>query len=526
MPRQLRLRSISPLMRQLIPLAGFTAIVVALLLAWSAYEDAAKRGRQELLAAGERLASNVDHELTIRLNTLNSMQVLAEQYLAERSPLDWSVHPFLVPEPQHHGYSLRLPAGFSNQSLGNITGLGPIPAEDSPAVREMQMALALTPMFRALIGRDPDTPWVYYTSARQFMYLYPRVGVADYFVTPQTFGMDFYMRAHPAKNPAGELVWTPAYQDDAGRGWMVSMSAPVHNRGVFCGVISVDITTSRLAWLLERIPIANASRHLLQADGKKLASAGGPAPQLQPANWPQHTLQPRGQRLLAVFPLEANDWYLVLDGDAKALQWEAIRQSLPFWLLVLFLSGSLGLLLVLLRSWARVEHLSSHDWLTGLWNRRAFDEQLQDALGHLKRGGSSLALILFDVDDFKHYNDTLGHPAGDKALQDIARVVQQVAQRQDDRVYRLGGEEFAIVTSLPDQTRLQAFMDRVAAAVYEYNIQHPGSSYGVLTISLGGVLMLQGAQPDAAEVYRQADQALYRAKARGKNCSHRHDGSD
>ncbi|MEQ6290196.1 diguanylate cyclase domain-containing protein [Vogesella sp. GCM10023246] len=522
MQHQPRSRPLSPLMRQLILLAGFSAIAVALLLAWNAYEEAASRGRQELLASGERLAASVDHELMIRRHTLYTMQVLAEQYLAERSPLSWNVHPYLSPQPQHHGYALQLPPGFTNQSLGNITGLGPIPAADSPTVREMQMALALTPMFRTLIARDPDTPWVYYTSAKKFVYLYPRVGVADYFVTPQTFSMDFFMKAHPAENPAGELVWTPAYQDEAGRGWMVTISAPVHERGVFRGAVSVDITTSRLAWLLERVPIEHSSRHLLQADGKKLASAGGPAPQLLPHNWPQHTLQPRGQRLLAVFPLEVNNWYLVLDGDARALQREAIRQSLPFWLLVLFLSGSLGLVVILLRSWARVEQLSTHDWLTGLWNRRAFDEQLHDALGHLKRGGSSLALILFDVDNFKHYNDTLGHPAGDKALQDIARVVQHVAQRQDDRVYRLGGEEFAIVTSLPDLPRLQAFMDRVAAAVCEQCIQHPGSEHGVLTISLGGVLMQHGAQPDAAEAYRLADKALYRAKAQGKNCGCSH----
>ncbi|SCK30720.1 diguanylate cyclase [Vogesella sp. LIG4] len=511
-------RSRTRLMCQLTLVGGILGILLALLLAWSAYQQALSRSRHELLSAGDRLVASIDHELLIRRSTLHAMQVLAEQYLAERSPLAWDVHPFLLPQPAYHGYSLQLPNGFDYQELGNITGLGDVPPAESQALREMQMALALTPLFRTLIARDPDTPWVYYTSAERFMYLYPRVEVSDFFVTPQTFGMKFFMGAHPAYNPGGLLIWTPVYQDLAGKGWMVTISAPVHDRGRFRGAISVDISTNRLAWLLERVPIAHTARHLLQADGARLASIGGPPPLLVPQNWPQHTLRENGQHLRAVFPLEVNNWYLVLDSDAQALRQEALRQSLPLWLLALFLCGGLLLVLGLLRSQGKIEELSTHDWLTGLWNRRAFDEQLHTALALLRRGGSTLALILFDVDDFKHYNDTLGHPAGDKALQDISHAIQQVAQRADDRVYRLGGEEFAILTNQPDNERLAIFMQHIGRAVREQDIQHPGSQRGVLTISLGGVLLHHGAQPQAADAYRQADKALYQAKAQGKDC--------
>lgn len=514
-----RPRNLARLLCQLTLLGGVLGIVLALVLAWNGYQQAMQRGRNELQANAGRLVASIDHELQMRRNTLHNMKVLAEQYLAERSPLAWSAHPYLQPESRYAGYSLRLPPGFNFEQLGNVTGLGPLPADDSQTMREIQMALALTPLFRSLIERDPDTPWVYYTSAQRFLYLYPRVESSDFFVSQQTFSMPFYLQAHPAYNPSGELIWTPVYQDQAGKGWMVTMSVPVQDRGRFRGAISVDIATSRLVWLLERVPIPHTALHLLQADGQKLASSGGPPPAVIPQNWPQYTLQARGQRLQAVFPLQANHWFLVLDSDAGALQQAALRQALPLALLAFFLTASLLLVLGLLRSQSRVEALSTHDWLTGVWNRRAFDEQLQAALSLLKREGSSLALILFDVDDFKHYNDTQGHPAGDKALQDIAQAVQQVAQRADDRVYRLGGEEFAVLASLPDAERLQVFMEHIGSAVREQRIEHPGSQLGLLTISLGGVLLQHGSHTTAADAYRQADKALYQAKDSGKNCA-------
>ncbi len=514
-----RPRNLARLLCQLTLLGGVLGIVLALVLAWQGYQKAMQHGRSELQDAATRLVASIDHELQMRRNTLYNMKVLAEQYLAERSPLAWSPHPYLLPESSHAGYALQLPPGFSFEQLGNVTGLGPVPEEDSHTMREIRMALALTPLFRSLIERDPDTPWVYYTSGQRFLYLYPRVESSDFFVSEQTFSMPFYLLAHPAYNPGGELIWTPVYQDQAGKGWMVTMSVPVQDRGRFRGAISVDIATSRLAWLLERNPIPHTALHLLQADGQKLASSGGSPPAVVPQNWPQYSLQQRGQRLQAVFPLQANHWFLVLDSDLQALQHTALRQALPLALLAFFLTACLLLVLGLLRIQSRVEALSTHDWLTGVWNRRAFDEQLQAALSLLKREGSSLGLILFDVDDFKHYNDTQGHPAGDKALQDIAQVVLHVAQRADDRVYRLGGEEFAVLASLPDAERLQAFMQHIGNAVRERNIAHPGSPQGMLTISLGGVLLQHGNHASAADAYRQADQALYRAKDSGKNCA-------
>lgn len=514
-----RPRNLARLMCHLTLLGCVLGIVLALLLAWNGYQQAMQRSKDELMASAGRLVAGIDHELQIRRNSLYNMKVLAEQYLAERSPLAWSAQPHLQPDSEHGGYRLQLPPGFDFQQLGNVTGLGPLPAADSQAMREIQMALSLTPIFRSLIERDPDTPWVYYTSAQRFLYLYPRVESSDFFVSQQTFSMPFYLGAHPAYNPSGELIWTPVYQDQAGKGWMVTMSVPVQERGRFRGAISVDIATSRLTWLLERNPVANTALHLLQANGRKLASSGGPTPALVPQNWPQYTLQERGQRLQAVFPLQSSNWFLVLDSDAGALHRAALRQSLPLALLAMFLTACLLLVLGLLRSQSRVEALSTHDWLTGVWNRRAFDEQLQAALSLLKREGSSLALILFDVDDFKHYNDTQGHPAGDKALQGIAAAVQQVAQRADDRVYRLGGEEFAVLASLPDAERLQAFMEHIGTAVREQRIEHPGSQLGLLTVSLGGVLLQHGSHATAADAYRQADKALYQAKGSGKNCA-------
>lgn len=163
--------------------------------------------------------------------------------------------------------------------------------------------------------------------------------------------------------------------------------------------------------------------------------------------------------------------------------------------------------------------LSQTDALTGLPNRRAFDKRLELILAQYSRQKLSAALILMDVDYFKKYNDTYGHPAGDDALQKIAQCLSASLRRELDMPARLGGEEFGVL--LQGVTVEQA---RVVAENIRVNLQNQALAHSanpplnVMTMSLGLAVVVEN--DNATALYRRADEALYHAKKQGRNQVH------
>jgi diguanylate cyclase (GGDEF)-like protein len=159
--------------------------------------------------------------------------------------------------------------------------------------------------------------------------------------------------------------------------------------------------------------------------------------------------------------------------------------------------------------------LSTQDSLTGLANRRQFDETLRLACRQSMRGATSLGLALFDVDHFKQYNDHYGHGAGDEALRQVARVLAEHARRPLDLAARYGGEEFVLLAH--DTPDFRELMERVRLGVQNLGIPHERSSAGeVVTISGGGILVsAECVTPE--QVLLRADRLLYRAKDEGRN---------
>lgn len=162
--------------------------------------------------------------------------------------------------------------------------------------------------------------------------------------------------------------------------------------------------------------------------------------------------------------------------------------------------------------------LADTDGLTGLMNRRSFDARIEAEVARSRDEKRPLSLVLFDVDHFKSYNDTLGHPAGDECLKLIARCVKSSLLRPDDVVARYGGEEFVAI--LPDTDEDSAFLvaERARAALAELRLPHAESRTGMVTLSAG----LATYVPDAAsctafQLLSRADEALYQAKAAGRN---------
>ena len=158
------------------------------------------------------------------------------------------------------------------------------------------------------------------------------------------------------------------------------------------------------------------------------------------------------------------------------------------------------------------------DGLTGISNRRCFDTMLEKEARRAVRDGLPLALLLLDVDRFKAFNDTYGHPAGDACLREIAGAMGRMMQRPADLAARYGGEEFAMLLPGTDHAGATALAERVRAAVRDLNIDHPGAATGIVTVSIGvAVVWPQRSEQGAQRLVQMADKALYQAKAAGRD---------
>jgi diguanylate cyclase (GGDEF)-like protein len=160
--------------------------------------------------------------------------------------------------------------------------------------------------------------------------------------------------------------------------------------------------------------------------------------------------------------------------------------------------------------------IARRDPLTGLRNRRALEEDLDLLEARVTRYGHRYCMALIDVDLFKSYNDTYGHPAGDRILQTVAVQLENYA-RGGDAVYRYGGEEFLCI--FPEQSLANGTLavQRMRIGLEQLAIPHSGNPVGVLTISAGMAMLDPGHTKAANDVLKEADDALYRAKRCGRN---------
>jgi diguanylate cyclase (GGDEF)-like protein len=163
----------------------------------------------------------------------------------------------------------------------------------------------------------------------------------------------------------------------------------------------------------------------------------------------------------------------------------------------------------------RLERLSTLDALTGLPNRRQFDECIGREWRRACRTGEGMALLMIDIDHFKMLNDSLGHPAGDRILRAVAHALAGCATRGSDLVARYGGEEFAAVLPSTSPTQAEALAEIMRSAIERLNLSSPAPS-GRVTVSIG-IGFAGRASEDSSTLVVVADAALYDAKQGGRN---------
>ena len=166
----------------------------------------------------------------------------------------------------------------------------------------------------------------------------------------------------------------------------------------------------------------------------------------------------------------------------------------------------------------KLADLSATDGLTGLANRRRFDEALNSEWQRARRAGLTLAVAMIDVDQFKLYNDHFGHQAGDECLRRIAAVLRTCIRRSGDLVARYGGEEFVIILPGLNADKALALAETIRAAVQAEHLEHTKqSNTGVITVSIGIAARTPEPGQEAGDLLREADKAMYEAKRRGRN---------
>lgn len=165
-----------------------------------------------------------------------------------------------------------------------------------------------------------------------------------------------------------------------------------------------------------------------------------------------------------------------------------------------------------------LRRLSSQDGLTGIANRRTFDQTLEAEWRRSRRSGMPLGLIMLDVDYFKKYNDTYGHQKGDDCLKAVAEAMVESIGRGGDLVCRYGGEEFAILLPETPAPGAMQVADKVLAGIRACGIVHEASDVSsFVTASLGICVGVPTGNADPASLVKAADNALYQAKCHGRN---------
>ena len=169
-----------------------------------------------------------------------------------------------------------------------------------------------------------------------------------------------------------------------------------------------------------------------------------------------------------------------------------------------------------------IEIISITDELTGLYNRRHFNEMFSLELKNAIRQGSKFSFLMLDVDYFKQYNDTYGHQLGDTVLSSISKAFQRVLNRSNDLIFRLGGEEFGVIYSTDTCENATKIAEIIRSSISDLEIEHTTSkASGFVTISIGIVCIdfsVKGNYSYTTDaIYKLADDELYKAKENGRN---------
>ena len=501
-------------------------LAISLEFTYRLYRDHLEQQYEALSSIGQVLSIDFDHELAIQAFSIETLEAAADELLNNRGGRTESLTPAFQPFPQHQGYALQLPfPGLRFDIVGALTGAGSPPRNASALAREIEMAIALTPIFKPIQRRSSGLTSIYYLSARGFIYLYPGLPPERFFFSTDLLTQPMYLGATPDANLERQRFWTPVHRsfddyDDA-----LSVCKPIYREEShsyeeeFMGSLCIDVPLSMLVHLLENHQVPEMHTHLIDDRGRTLIKTGHAEHTVVASSNPSRTPTRQGEMVVAFFPLETKSgWQIAIDLPYEIVHRRALAQAVPPGAVVFSVGLLLTLLLALGRAYATVRNLSLHDGLTGAFNRRHFDTSVGREFARLSRASGHLGLALIDVDHFKLYNDHYGHLAGDECLRRVAQLLQGTIRRADEVAARYGGEEFVLL--LPDVPLPEAVTvaERCMASLREAALAHPRSPTApYITASMGIASLVPRPGTSSDTLVHAADAALYRAKYGGRN---------
>jgi diguanylate cyclase (GGDEF)-like protein len=377
--------------------------------------------------------------------------------------------------------------------------------------------------------------------------------------SPNNNNSDRAYFTHHRDSPDRGLFIGPSILSRATGVWVISVSRRIdHPDGSFAGVITATIRLEHFLKLYRSIHVGqfgaisltSADGHLLvrypfqeEDIGRDLSRAPIFSESLRNTSSGTVDFVSRVDGVHRIYGFKRSDQYpfvtTVAVSQAEAMQawWSQAKQSAAVVLVLLGLLIALGRRLIshinrriraekklritqaeLIDLNHRLEILASEDKLTGLANRRHFDQFLDIEFKRARRDRSPLSLILIDVDFFKGYNDHYGHLAGDECLQKISHRIQQCVGRPGDMVARYGGEEFAIIMPNTDAPGARSVAEAILLGIVDDRFAYPSSPFGIVTVSLGVSTYIDfDDQSEEKALINLADRALYSAKSQGRN---------
>lgn len=165
----------------------------------------------------------------------------------------------------------------------------------------------------------------------------------------------------------------------------------------------------------------------------------------------------------------------------------------------------------------RLEELAIKDSLTGLYNRNYFGEIFDSQVTKSGRQKKSFSIAMLDIDYFKKINDLYGHQKGDEVLKQVSRIVKQHFHRSNDLLFRVGGEEFVILSDFDSLEQFSFYLEQLRAKIEKLNLANPDSELKVVTISIGGVFCQNAENATSDQLYSFVDKLLYESKSQGRN---------
>lgn len=406
----------------------------------------------------------------------------------------------------------QVPADLPPALIGNLTGLGPLPAPGSEREDLFHLALSLSPLLSTASKLlDGEVAWIYFTGIDNFIYLYPWVPSSRFHFDPAIYDKPFWQDVLTQQSPRLHVSLSRPYQDFAGRGQMITLSQPIVKGQKVAGLLSIDILLEKLDQALQHPAPQLGTSFLVNQHGQVLARS-------QPGETPQRFNVDQGsdyQWQQGAFQLTQAipDTQLVL-----------IHRIPPLSLFKALISQSVTALVTLLclviatlsslhsrRLNQRLNYLSRHDALTGAYNRHYFDAFERK---HAVAGNRQIGAIMFDCDHFKRVNDSFGHGVGDEVLIQLVQLCKPILTKENSLI-RWGGEEFLLLV-VDEALSLAELAERLRLRIANHPWGEIASGLKV-TVSLGH--HRQSVDISLHETIRRADIALYQAKANGRNRS-------